>query len=166
MAKSKFKETQRFQNWGVLGLLAVLTLGTTIRLGASIISGAESQSHNIILGGLLLVSLLAILAYFIKVRMKVKVNEKGIKYSIYPWQSNKQKISWEEVKNYEIVDLPQQAALSGWAVQYGMHSRGWNMGSNRGLHLELRNGECYFLSIKNLDELEDTLEEIFEKQAA
>jgi hypothetical protein len=38
------------------------------------------------------------------------------------------------------------------------------MGKNRGLQLNLRNGERYFLSIENLDDLENILEEIFEEK--
>ncbi len=162
MAKLKFKETQRYRHWEVIALLAILSLGTAVRLVVTTVSGEAASNGNLFLGIFLLASLVLTLAYFLKVRMKVKVDKKGVKYSIYPWQNSKQKIRWEEVENFEIVELPEQAALSGWSVQYGSRTRGWNMGKNRGLRLDLRNGEHYFLSIENLDDLEDILDEIFD----
>ena len=164
MAKLKFKETQRYQQWEVITLLALLSFGTAIRLGMTLISGGQSSSDNVLFGSLLLLSLLLMLAFFLKVRMKVKINAKGVNYSIFPWESNKQKIKWIDVASYELVNPPAQTAFSGWAVQYGCRTRGWNMGSGRGLRLHLQNGENYFLSIDNLHELEQTLEEIFDQQ--
>lgn len=164
MAKLKFKETQRYRHWEVIALLAILTLGTAVRLIVTTVSGEAASNGNLFLGIFLLASLLLMLAYFIKVRMKVKVDKKGVKYSIYPWQKSKQKIKWEEVENFEIVEMPEQAALSGWSVQYGSRMRGWNMGNKRGLKLDLRNGDHYFLSINNLDDLENILDEIFERK--
>lgn len=163
MAKLKFKETQRYRHWEVIVLLAILTAGTAIRLVVTTFSGSSTGNNNFLLGIFLLVSLALILGYFLKVKMEVKVNRKGVKYSIYPWQTNKHKIKWEEVDSFEIVDLAEPAALSGWSVQYGSRMRGWNMGNHRGLRLYLHNGESYFLGIDNLDDLEHTLGEIFEK---
>lgn len=163
MAKIKFKETQRYRHWEVIALLAILTLGTAVRLTYTAIAGGQGTLSNLTLGAFLLVSLLIALVYLLKVKMKIKVNRKGIKYSIYPWQNSKRKIRWEEVDQFQIVDLPEQAALSGWNVQYGSTLRGWNMGKRRGIRIDLRNGEHYFLGVQNLDELEDTLEELFDQ---
>lgn len=161
MAKLKFKETQRYKHWEVIAILAILTLGTAFRLVATAISDTVSDDGNLMLGIFLLVSLVLMLVYFLKVKMKVKVNDKGVKYSIYPWQHSKQKIKWEDVSNFEIIELPEHAALSGWSIQYGSRLRGWNMGNPRGIRLDLRNGEHYFLSINNLDDLENILDKIF-----
>ena len=161
MAKLKFKETQRYRHWEVIALLAILAVGTLIRLVTTIVSGGTENGSNLLLGIFLFISLLSILIYFLNVKMKVKVDDKGIKYSIYPWQKSKQKIKWEEVANFEIVELPEPAAMSGWSVQYGSRTRGWNMGNHRGLSLDLHNGEHYFLSIDRLDDLENTLARIF-----
>jgi len=116
MAKLKFKETQRFRHWEVIALLAILSLGTAIRLAVSAVSDASTDGSTILLGIFLLVSLLLTLTYFLKVKMKVRVDSKGIKYSIYPWNKNKHKIKWKDVENIEIIDSPEQAALSGWFV--------------------------------------------------
>lgn len=164
MAKLKFKETQRYRHWEVIALLAILTLGTAARLVVTALSGASGNDNNFFLGAFLLAGLLITLIYFLKVKMKVKVDDKGVKYSIYPWQNSKRKIKWEDVQNFEIVELPEQAALSGWTVQYGSRTRGWNMGNHRGLRIDLRNGEEYFLSIENLDDLEDILDKIFDHE--
>lgn len=163
MAKIKFKETQRYRHWEVIALLAILTLGTVVRLTYTAVAGGQGESGNITMGAFLLVSLLVAMVYLLKVKMKVKVNRKGIKYSIYPWQHSTRKISWDEVDQFEIVDLPEQAAMSGWNVQYGSALRGWNMGNRRGIRIDLRNGEHYFLGVNDLDQLEDTLEELFER---
>lgn len=164
MAKSKFKETQRYQHWEVIALLAILSLGTAIRLVTTAISSTPGDINNLMLGVFLLVSMSLMLVYFLKVRMKVKVDDKGVKYSIYPWQKSKHKIKWEDVVNFEIINLSEQTALSGWTVQYGSRTRGWNMGNHRGLRLDLRNGENYFLSINNLEDLEDILDTIFKRE--
>lgn len=164
MAKLKFKETQRYRHWEVIALLAILTLGTATRLVVTAVSGNTGTESNFFLGIILLVGLLVTLIYFLKVKMKVIVDNKGVKYSIYPWQHSKQKIKWKDVENVEIVELPEQAALSGWSVQYGSRARGWNMGNHRGLRIDLHNGEHYFLSIDNIDDLEDTLDKIFDRE--
>ncbi|MCB0630705.1 MAG: hypothetical protein R2824_31665 [Saprospiraceae bacterium] len=164
MAKIKFKETQRYRHWEVIALLAILTLGTAIRLTYTAIVGGQGQLSNLTMGSLLLISLLVAMIYLLKVKMIVKVDKKGIKYSIYPWQNSKRRIHWEEVDQFEIVDLPEQAAMSGWNVQYGSSLRGWNMGNRRGIRIDLRNGEHYFLGVNDLDQLEDTLGELFEEE--
>lgn len=163
MAKIKFKETQRYRHWEVIALLAILTLGTATRLVYTAVAGSQGQFSSLTMGIFLLISLLVAMIYLLKVKMKIKVSEKGIKYSISPWQNSKRKIRWEEVDQFEIVDLPEQAALSGWNVQYGSTLRGWNMGNRRGMRIDLNNGEHYFLGVRNLDELEDTLDEIFDQ---
>lgn len=164
MAKLKFKETQRYRHWEVIALLAILSLGTAIRLIVTLLSDHPKNEDGLLLGAFLLGSLLIALFYFLRLKLEVKVNRKGIKYSIYPWLSRKQKIKWEDVKSFELVDLPEPAALSGWSIQYGVLTHGCDMGNHRGISLGLRNGERYFLSIDDLEELEDILEKLFEEE--
>lgn len=156
MAKSKFKETQRYQHWEVIALLAILSMGTAIRIISTAFS-ADYATENVWAGILLLISLLLFLAFFVMFRMTVKVNAKGINYSMFPWSASRHKIKWKDVHSFEIVELPEQAAFSGWSVQYGTLTRGWNMGNRRGLRLDLHNGECHFLGINNIEALKKTL---------
>ncbi|HKK79109.1 MAG TPA: hypothetical protein VJ933_05740, partial [Phaeodactylibacter sp.] len=123
------------------------------------LTNATPESQLILLKSVFfLLLLLGVLAYLLSIRLSVKVDEKKIKYQFFPLHYKKQKIYWEEVESYEIVNPPLPTQLSGWGVHFW--ERMFCVNRNAGLRLQLKDGQRIFISCKSPSTLDKTLRQI------
>lgn len=109
---------------------------------------------------LILMSILGVtLTYFLNLRLTTKINEKGIRFQYSPWQHEQRKIKWNEIENWEIIDMPTTAEYSGWGVQFN-NSNVYTVSGFRGLKLELTNGETVFIGSRKLTKLRELMKQM------
>lgn len=160
--KIHHKETQRFRAWEIISLLALLIVLTLYRLYTTIGQTGVEQELFLLKASLILVTLGGLLTFLLSIRLVLKVDGNQIKYQYYPLHYRKQKIAWEDVEDYEVVDLPFTAQLNGWALHYG--ERIFSANRRAGLRLYLRDGQRLFISCKNPEALRKVLQQRQEAQ--
>ncbi len=150
MAYKIIKEEQRFRDpltYGVLGLLLLLT---TVVFTQDTLWGSPEWhlplwfyvSSFLLFGGALW--------YFLHIRFKLSVTEKGIKYRYEPFHPRKQRILWEEVASYEFVETNWLSSLSGGNVNFSSMEHLYSLCGRNGLFLHKRDGEVVFLGSRSL----------------
>jgi|GEM_PF-1490028 len=145
--KVEYREVQRFREWDVFILLSLFVLGLAYRAVAGYMGwwgapGEASFSTYLLLT--LVVGL--VFLYLYSIRVLLVVNKKGVRYQFYPWHFRKHKIDWDEVADWQIVDIPLQAALSGWSVNFSCEKCFSVNGRRKGLELDFRDGKRIFIS--------------------
>lgn len=158
MAKINFKEKHRYDDKPVLILLGIF--GT-----AAAVSGVQfllQNQQNYLRASVALATAIALggLIWWLRsLRLKVSVSEKNIKYKLSPLHDKKRSVAWKDVEKCEIVKTPEIAQWSGGNISFNREKRISLTGRN-GLALQTKEGENLFIGVKNVDELEKTLERI------
>lgn len=153
MKKLEFKENQRFRQLDVLLLLSFLIIGLVYRLMT-----IESREIGDYFAYLLCLGLLgSAFVYFYNLRLITVINKKGVRFQYFPWHYKKQKISWEDIEQMELVRTPLNTALNGWNVRFADNYY-YSVCGNRGLDICLKNGDRVFIGSQNTEELEKSLE--------
>lgn len=83
----------------------------------------------------------------LSIRLVVKADTGKLKFQYYPFHRKKQKIYWDEVEQFEVLNLPLSVQLSGWGVH--VCERTYCVAPGTGIRLYLKNGQKIFISCKN-----------------
>lgn len=162
MAKKIFRENQRYQRWELVTMIAVLIIGLSYRLfDLQFISGAEDSIPvwNYVLPLLLLITAL----YFIlSLKLSVRITDKHISFKLFPWERKPQKIKWENVAEYNIVETPEPAQWSGWNVNFSQEKM-YSVCGRTGLKLTTTDGEEIFIGSRRLGKLKKAIKKAFKK---
>lgn len=160
MTKTIYKEEQRFRRWEVIALIVLLLIGTSYHFAELFISGVYDSGPLLFQYALIAIVLVGALAYFLSIRLIVKIEKEGIRYQYYPWHYKKHLVKWEEIKNVEFVDTPLPAEWSGWAVRLGTPEHTFSVSGRTGLSLDLKDGQQLFIGTQHPDELKAALDDI------
>lgn len=162
MKKLEFREEQRFRGWDVYLWLVFFTVALVYRAleGLAVETAVSAPVASYLFFALLMAGLFV---YFYSIHLIVKVDEKGIKYQFYPLHFRKRRIRWEEIDQYEVVDLPIGAALNGWTINFSEERRFSVTGRRKGLALQLKNGEHLFIGTKHPEDLEAVIRALHDR---
>ncbi len=162
MEKNIFKEKQKLRSIEIFALFSLVIIGTLYRLVADLVAGNSVFTTATITIVILLIVGLTIY-YMLKMELKLSVNDKRIKFKLSPWQTHAQKINWDDVESYEIIETPPLAQWSGGNISFGREKK-YSFAGRNGLLLTTKEGEQYFLGSRRLGELEKTIKRIFRKK--
>lgn len=157
MSTRKFKEIQRFRSLDVFILLGLFAVGLIYRAILGFLGwdhAAASESTYLLFAFLTI----ALFVYYFSIRLITVIDQKGIKYQFYPLHFRKHRIYWEEIDDLQVVDMPLQAALTGWSVRFSGEKRFSVTGRRSGLSIRLKNGEAIFLGTRHPEELRATID--------
>ena len=98
--------------------------------------------------------------YLLKVHFSVKITDKELQFRYGVLNNQKIKIKLKNIKQYEIIEIPFLAQLSGGNVQFNTSSHAFGILNNKVLNLTLKNGEKWIVGIKNAEKFRKTLEKI------
>jgi len=158
MATLIYKEKQRYADKSMLLLLIIGTLSAVYGLVGTLTTGMET-------GKALIYSLIALLLgglfFFLRrLRLKVVVNDKKIKYKLAPFHSSSREIRWQDVASCKIVKTPLLAPNHGTKHRFGGEKRVTFHGRN-GLSIRTKDGQKFFIGVKDIDGLREALGERF-----
>lgn len=151
MKNNIFKERQSFDDKIVFIFLGAILIGSVIGLFQSLTSASSNLTN--IMAYLTVIALSGFLFWWLKrLKIKVSINDKRIKYKLYPIHKKAQRILWEEVEGCEIVKTPPAAQWLGSNIRFSRES--WfSLSGRNGLSIEMKDGKRYFIGCKNVDNL-------------
>ncbi len=158
MAKVYFKEKQRYSNKWVLVILGIVCL-LTIFGGVKFLLKSPADYFQAIF---LLVTALALgvlIWWLTRLKMKVVISEKNIKFKMSPIHLKKQVVPWEDVEKYEVVKTSEAAQWSGGNITFNDEKK-YSMTGRNGLAFKTKNGEYYFIGCKDVEALRSALAQI------
>lgn len=165
MKKISFKEEQHLHKSLELGLLLFLMGALIFRFAQGFFESTGSSIRSIDFALVLIVLATAITLTFL-LRIKIKVNTKGISYRYAPLQRSAQKLSWSDIEECKVVTRSPLAIWSGWNVSF--HSKAQTVGlpSGTGLHLKLKNGQHLLLGTHKPEQMKRVIEKMRERELA
>lgn len=157
MKNKKFNEKQHFNDKLVFILLGAGIGGALFGLVKSFANGEVTLLNTI--AYLSIVSGLGLLFWWLKrLKLKVSVSDKRIKYKMSPIHNKSQRIAWDEVASCEILRTPLAAQWHGSNIRYSGES--WfSLTGRNGLSIETKDGRRLFIGCRNVDELAATLDD-------
>lgn len=148
MDKVLFKEEQQFRQWWNL----IIVFGSVV---SGIVFGIYALYMQVILGKqvgdepapnavlvVLIVFLLFFLWVFLRLKLEVWIDNKGIHYRFFPLIYKERIISFAEIKKCEIRKYNAIRDYGGWGIKRKLRwGRAYNVSGNIGLQLYLNNGK-------------------------
>lgn len=157
-----FKEEQKFtQPLIYIGLtIATLVIFTPIIKEWNSISQLPLNKQLGSLSGGIILGLMAILFLFLKLR--TRIDEKGISFKFTPFHFKSILIHWKEVDKAYLRKYNAISEYGGWGIKGGIpwvkgNGRAYNVKGNIGLQLELRNGKRILIGTQKKNEVEAVL---------
>lgn len=158
MPKVYFKEEQRFDNYLALITLGLFGLGAIVG-GMIHLLKAES---NYLFAALSFTTAIAIglgIWWLTRLKMKVVVSEKGIKFKLSPIHPKKQLIPWKKIDSCVIVKTSEAAQWCGGNITFN-HEKRVSLTGRNGLAIKTKEGENVFIGVKEVSELHEALDGI------
>lgn len=109
-------------------------------------------------GGIFIVLLVILL--FINVKLKTRIDEKGISYQFYPFHRTYKIISWNEISKSYIRNYNAIFEYGGWGMKFNFfkkRGKAYTTKGNIGLQLELNNGKQILIGTQKKEELQRVL---------
>jgi len=157
-----FKEEQKFtQPLIYVGLsVATIVICTPIIKEWSSISQLPLNEQLGSFGGAITLGLVAVLFLFLKLR--TRIDEKGISFKFTPFHFKSILINWKEVDKAYLRKYNAISEYGGWGIKGGIpwvkgNGRAYNVKGNIGLQLELRNGKRILIGTQKENEIDAVL---------
>lgn len=151
MEDKTFKEEYSFDDKVLFALLGAGVIGTFLGLLNSFLSGDAEKSR--ILGYMVIAIILGFVLWGIRqIKLKVSINDKRIKYKMFPFHEKTQKIKWEEIESCEIVKTPYFAQWHGANIGLNRETF-FSLTGRNGLSIKTKDGKCLFIGCKNMEQL-------------
>jgi len=95
---------------------------------------------------------------FYLMNLTTEVRSDGLYYRFFPVHLSFHKIPLEDLKTYEVRTYSALKEYGGWGIRYGRKGKAYNVGGNRGVQLELSNGERILIGSQRPEELDEALD--------
>jgi len=144
-------EEQRMTKPFVIIVLTLVFIGFCI----SIINKWEGISQNNLSGKIIafssLIILILIALFFFNLKLKTRIDEKGVYFQFYPVHFSSRLISWDEISTCYIRRYNAIFEYGGWGFRIGITKkigRAYSVQGNIGLQIELKNGKKILIGTK------------------
>ena len=154
--KIEFKEEQKFTQcwlWLILigiGILPIFGIYKQLILGEKFGDKPMSDFGLIIF----CVLIFGLIAMFLFMRLKTEIDQNEIRMNFFPFV--KKQVNWKEIKNAKIVNY---GFVGGWGIRlWTKYGTVYNTKGNKGLAIELQNGNKILIGTQKETELNKIVE--------
>lgn len=151
-----FREEQRFRQFWVwlivLGLAAFIWYSAVRQILLKRPFGSRPAPDTLLIIFWLLFGIGLPLLLF-SAKLITEVRQDGIYIRFFPLHLAFQKISFEELKTFEVRTYNALRDYGGWGIRYGPQGKAYNVGGNRGLQLEFQDGKKLLIGSQKAEEL-------------
>lgn len=150
-----YNEVQRFTQWWVWLLLAVVFLSTIIPIIALSNENGFDDSYlwAIILPFLLTIGAILII-YFTK--LETIIDAKGIHYRFFPFR--KKMIPWQEIESCYVRTYNPLKEYGGWGIRFGFNGKAYNVKGNKGIQVVTKSGKKILFGTQNETEVQNVID--------
>lgn len=154
-----FIEEQKFtQPLVFIGLsVTFIVVGISSYNKWTIISQGSLSEIIAVSSGLIIVLIVGLL--FLKLKLKTRVDEKGVHYQFFPFHLSYKLIRWESISNCYIRNYDGISEFGGWGIKFSFKNKGksFTTKGNIGLQIKLTNGNKIFIGTQKKEELQRVL---------
>jgi len=158
--KVEFKEKQKFTQWWLWLILIGIALFQVYGLYQQLIKGedfGDKPMSDFGLIGFTIISF-AILFLFWYMTLETEIDQKEIRIKFIPL--TKKSYKWEDVKSATILEYK----FVGYGIRlFTLYGTVYNTKGNKGLAIELKNGNKLLVGTQKSDELSHIIEKISQK---
>ncbi|MEN8124516.1 MAG: hypothetical protein ABFR32_05240 [Bacteroidota bacterium] len=143
-----FTETQRFNQWWLIVLFTIIVVKITYDLFTEFFQiemGTNTKSLISLIISLIILGMVLILIFSMK--LKSRIDEKGIYYQFFPFHFKLKKVAWEELKRCYVRKYNPLLEYGGWGIRRiyrkgGLRGNGiaYNIKGNMGIQMEFNDG--------------------------
>lgn len=161
-----FREVQQFrQKWlWIILIFAILVSWYAFiqKLTCNKTCGSCPISCLPVILPLILVGLLLPLGFYF-CKLITEVRNDGIYIRFIPFHFSFQKISLNDIKNYEARKYRPIREYGGWGIRWMWNKKAYNVSGNLGVDIELKNGKRIMIGSQKPEELKNAIDLVFEK---
>lgn len=155
-----FREVQQFRQPWLWAILLAPMLLCGYGLYRQLVLGRPWGNHPLPSQGLLVVNALVLLmlGWLYAVRLVTEVREDELRvHFVLLWRSKK--FPWRDIRSFRAVTYRPLADYGGWGIRRGLQGWAYNVSGNRGVEIELTNGERVLVGSQRPEELARAIEE-------
>ena len=149
--KIRFKEEQKFTQWWLWLILIIVGLIPVYGIYKQLIKGQVFGDNPMSDTGLVLFAIFVfgIIALIWFMRLNTEIDQKEIRITFIPF--TKKNVEWKNVKTAQIVNY---GFVGGWGIRHWTkYGTVFNTKGNKGLAIELKNGEKFLIGTQRESEL-------------
>ncbi len=152
-----FIENQRFNQWWLYLILAIPLFALVIPLFLKTEKIMTSKHLSVIL--IPLIILLLVYVFIFSIRLKTRIDEKGIHYQFIPFNLKLKLIPWNELEQSYCRSYKALTEYGGWGYRVNFrNSKALNIRGNHGIQLVFKNGNRLLIGTQKPDEVNRILE--------
>lgn len=141
----EFQERQYFRKWWFV-IILVIVMGITIYGMVQQVVFDQPWGNNPMSnsGFIVLIFLLIFLfGSIFMMRLETKIDEKGVRFGFYPFQSNGKFYSWYEIADISVVKYNPLIDYGGWGWRISLTGKGqaYNVSGDKGIQIKLKSGK-------------------------
>ena len=89
---------------------------------------------------------------FYSLKLVTEVRYDGLYVRFFPLQFHSHKISYEEIKNYEVRTYSALKEYGGYGIRYGKKGKAYNVYGNKGIQFEFQDGKQLLVGTQRPEE--------------
>lgn len=102
---------------------------------------------------------------FYSIKLVTEVRYDGLYVRFFPLQFHSHKISYAEIKNYEVRSYSAIKEYGGYGIRYGKQGKAYNVYGNRGVQFEFQDGKRLLIGSQRPDEFMQALASVVGRRA-
>jgi hypothetical protein len=168
MARAYFNETQRFRQWWIYAVIALVLASWVFSL-ITIYPETQKEGDNsatimLIINSIFIPVIIYVLVGVIK--LKTRIRKEGIYYRFVPLHFKEKFISPDEIEKFEVRKYKPIPEYGGWGVKSRgkKHGKAVNISGNMGLQLYLKNGKKLLIGTQKPRKIEKAVEDMMRKE--
>jgi hypothetical protein len=96
--------------------------------------------------------------FFYSLKLVTEVRSDGLFVRFFPLQFHSHKISFEEIKSYEIRTYSALKDYGGYGIRYGTKGKAYNVRGNRGIQFEFLDGKRMLIGTQRPEEFAQAIQ--------
>ena len=101
--------------------------------------------------------------FMYKINLTAEVHEDGLYFRFFPLHLSFRKIRSEDITGFTVETYRAIRDYGGWGIRYGRKGKAYNVSGNRGVQLQLSNGECILIGSQHPEEMTEALKTVLRR---
>ena len=155
-----YREVQRFRQLWLWILLLSISLTTIWGMVQQLFLGkpfGNNPAPDTVLIVIVIIFGFGFPYAFYKMNLTTEVRSDGIYYRFFPLHISFRKIGLEDINGFDVQTYRAIRDYGGWGIRYGRKGKAYNVSGNRGVQLQLSNGERILIGSQRPEEMAEAL---------